>query len=103
MPCDKSSKRRGLMRLSMASVALPSALLLQACAGQTPAPQVRVPQSFREACVGPVSPMRTQADGDTFMVQQEAALKVCDAKRAALVEIIDGANVAVRPRKRWPF
>lgn len=45
--------------------------------------------------------MRTQADDDTFKVQQEAALKACDARGTALVEIIDGANGALKPKKRF--
>lgn len=45
--------------------------------------------------------MRTQGDLDVFAVQQEAALKVCDAKREAVVAIVDGAQA--KPKKRWPF
>lgn len=41
--------------------------------------------------------MRTQADADTFMVRQEAALQVCEFKRSGLEALVD----ASQPDRPW--
>jgi hypothetical protein len=36
-----------------------------------------------------------------YSVRQDAAIGSCNAARKALVEIIDGTNEAVKPKKRF--
>lgn len=72
------------------------ALSLSGCE-TPPSARLRVPETFREPCQGPTTPMRTQGDRDAFMVRQEAALGVCEAKRAGLVGMIDSTV----PKRRW--
>lgn len=45
--------------------------------------------------------MRTVGDLATFAIEQEAALAVCEAKRAGVVEIVEAANKAMNPRPWW--
>ena len=100
-PLRKSSKLRGLIPL----FPLLSLMLgLGACATKTPLrPTLNIPASLREACERP-NPEGVKTIGDlaAFSLRQDAAISVCEAKRRAVVEIVDG--VQVRPkRKRWPF
>lgn len=92
---------RGLMLLSLLTF---WTLGVAGCATAPKAPQITVPASLRAECDRP-NPQGVQTVGQLagYSVRQDAAIGVCDAKRAALVEIIDGANVAVKPKKRWPF
>lgn len=53
---------------------------------------------FREPCKGPpTADVRTVGDLATWGVREEAELQSCNAKRAALVEMIDAAN----PKRGW--
>jgi hypothetical protein len=44
--------------------------------------------------------MQTLGDLATFAKDQEAALRECDARRAAVVDLIDKAQPK---KKRWPW
>lgn len=88
--------RPALTRRSTLTTAVCCALSLSACA-ELPSARLRVPETFRERCAGPVSAMETQGDRDAFMVRQEAALGACEAKRAGLVGLID----ATAPKRPW--
>lgn len=72
------------------------ALALTACAGSR-APSPVIPQPFREACIGPDTPVITIADLAAFSVQQEVALQDCEAKRAGLVKLLE------TPAERKPW
>lgn len=37
----------------------------------------------------------------TYSIQQEADLQTCDARREALVSIIEAANEAQKPKRNW--
>lgn len=74
-------------------------LSLPACAALPSAPTIHVPQALREPCRGPTTPLRTQADDDTYKVRMEAALAGCSSRGDTLVQIIDGAQ----PKKRKRF
>jgi hypothetical protein len=43
----------------------------------------------------------TIGDLAAFSIRQEMALGICDARRAALVEIIEAHKQAVTPRKKF--
>ena len=45
--------------------------------------------------------MKTLGQLATFAIELEAAVSVCEAKRAALVQIVDHANKAVKPKRRF--
>lgn len=76
-------------------------MLLTSCATPTPSLHVKVPESLRANCASPdPSSVSTVGDLAAHSVRQEAALQVCDAKRSALVSIIEAANEAVK-KKRW--
>ena len=91
-----SNLRRAPMRRLIPITAALSALSLSACAG-APSAQIKVPATFRQACVGPTSPMRTAGDRDALLVRYEASLGACDAKRAGAVNLIDAAA----PKRPW--
>ena len=72
--------------------------VLTAC-GTVSQPRLIVPDSFRQPCAGPATEgVKTVGDLAVWGVREEAALQVCDTKRAALVGLID----ATAPkRKGW--
>lgn len=72
------------------------ALSLSACAG-APSARIKVPTTFRQACVGPTSPMRPAGDKDALLVRYEGALGDCEAKRKGVVRLIDAAA----PQRPW--
>lgn len=61
---------------------------------------IPVPQTFRDACERPRGAMRTDGEVGQFIVKQEAALADCDARRRGLVDLVDGANKAVAPKRK---
>jgi hypothetical protein len=101
MPNASSAKPRlPSNRLTLACVLL-SVIALQGCATVKPrAPTIRVEPALRAKCTGPTSPMQTLGDLATFAKDQEAALRECDARRAAVVDLIDKAQPK---KKRWPW
>lgn len=78
---------------------------LAACATTNPPPlQIPVPDSLRASCERP-SPDAVQTVGDlaAYSARQDAAVRVCDARRAAVVAIVDGANAVVKPKRKKVF
>lgn len=75
-------------------------LSLSACATNPSALSLTVPDTFREACERPKGYLRTDGEVAQFIVRQELAIGDCDAKRRGLVDLIDGTNEALKPRKR---
>ena len=52
---------------------------------------IQLPQSLKEPCLGPdVSKVATIQDLAKASIDQEAVIVVCEAKRKALVELIEG-------------
>lgn len=69
------------------------ALALNACAG---ASNVVIPESLRAPCVTTVDVSGAQTVGDlgNAIVQGDADLRVCDAKKTAVVAIAEARNRA---------
>ena len=75
---------------------------LTACATATaPTPGKAIPQSLRTACDRP-DPAGVKSIGDlaAFSLRQEAALSICDSRRAAVVAVAD-AYAARAPLTHW--
>jgi hypothetical protein len=73
---------------------------LSACASNPSAPHLTVPQTLRAPCKGPTSPLRTQADDDALKVRYEEAIVACSKRGDTLVELIDGVNQVVEPKRK---
>ena len=80
------------------------ALMLSGCASVPRHPTIPVPDTYREACERP-DPSGVQTVGDlaSYSLKQDASLKDCNAKRDGLVQIIDAANKAAKPKPWWRF
>ena len=77
-------------------------LALTGCATANPL-TIKLPATLKEPCPrAEVGPLETVGDLGALVVRQEAAVKVCDARREAVVSIVEGYNAATRP-KRWPW
>ena len=87
-PSSKSMNRLTPQRPFLMASCLLGALALTACAANR-APSPVIPQPFREACIGPDTPVITVGDLAAFSVQQEVALQDCEAKRAGLVKLLE--------------
>jgi hypothetical protein len=70
---------------------------LSACAGAN----VVIPESLRAPCVSTVDVSGAQTIGDlgSAIVQGDADLKVCDARKSAVVAIAEARNTSWY----WPF
>ena len=92
---------RGHRKRSIPIFWLAGALALSGCA-QTPLIlSVPVAQSLRNPCpdVRETEPVRTAGDLAAFSVKQEAALQVCEARRAAILAAVDAHNAAAQGLK----
>lgn len=98
-----SSPPRALRRPFLTICALLGALASTACASQPKPPTIPVPDALRQACVGPAADgVQTVGDLAVFSVRQEAAIALCDARRASAVALIDQANGTSDERGWWP-
>lgn len=81
------------------------AMLLAGCVTTPKSAPIIVPESLRRPCErAPIGPLRTEGDKDALVIRQEGAVEKCDGRGNALVEIIDGHNKALEPRRDWwPF
>ncbi len=95
---------QALRPLSLTMCLALGATALTGCAA-TPKPvTIRVPDMLATPCPRPdPSDVSTIGDLATFSIRQEAALGVCDARRAALVEVIGAHTTAVTPAPWWAF
>lgn len=63
-----------------------------------------IPESLRARCAGPATAgVETIGQLAAFSVRQEAALQVCDERKAAVVAIVDAHKAVVMPRPWWRF
>ena len=77
------------------------AVSLSGCATVQPV-TINIPQTLREPCArAELTALGTVGDLGALVVRQEAAVAVCDARRAGLVELIDSHAQTVRPRPWW--
>jgi hypothetical protein len=98
-----SSPRRGLTRLLILSSAIGFALLLPACATAPKPVTINLPPLLREPCERAEIAAGTVGDLGATIVRQEAAVAVCDARRAAVVAIVDAHTQTVTPKPWWEF
>lgn len=93
--------RKPLAPISL-SLLLCVTLGLQACATRPTSPRTEVPASLKAKCERPAGAEDVRTDGElaTYSTLQDAALQVCDARRDALVRIIEAGQSAVGPRSR---
>lgn len=98
-PLRPSSKPPGLTLLSLAMFLM---LGVGGCNATAPRATLTIPQSLRAPCERP-DPQGVATVGELagYSIKQDAAIAVCDARRAAVVAIVDGAQA--KPKKRWPF
>jgi hypothetical protein len=82
-------------------IAAASALALGGCQTVAVRPTLTVPDSLRATCERP-NPEGVATVGDlaAYSLKQDAAIRVCDARRAAVVAIVDSAQPK---KKRWPW
>lgn len=101
-PFNVSKPLRAVMLLSLLGFSM---LGVAGCQTAKPPPlQISVPESLRAPCEHP-SPEGVQTIGQlaSYSVRQDAAISSCDARRSAVVAIVDGANLIVKPPKRKVF
>lgn len=80
-----------------------SALALSGCASNPKPLTINLPAMYREPCArADLGALETVGDLGALVVRQEAAVAVCDARRAGIVAIVDGYTAATKPR-RWPW
>jgi hypothetical protein len=97
------------MRAALAGLC--AAFLVTGCATATGPMTLTIPVSpvLREACPRPdFQAVQTVGELAAFSVRQEAAVAVCNERRAAAVAVIDAANAMgaqmaqqLKPRKWW--
>lgn len=78
-----------------------SVMLVGGCQTVPVRPTLTVPDSLRATCERP-NPEGVSTVGDlaAYSLKQDAAIRVCDARRAAVVAIVDSAQPK---KKRWPW
>lgn len=100
---QKSRRPWGLGRWCLLMLAALGVMLSSGCATVRPTPPAPVtitpPPALTERCTGPELPADPITVGDvmSFSVAQEAALVTCEARRAALVAIIEAHRSIVTP------
>lgn len=79
------------------------ALVLQACASQPQPLTISVPPPLSEPCPRSGNPEAVQTFGDlaVFSLRQEVDLATCEARRAALAELIGAHASVVTPERPW--
>ena len=98
-----SRPHRGLTRLLTLSSAISSALLFPACATAPKPVTINLPLLLREPCERAQIAAGTVGDLGATIVRQEAAVAVCDARRAAVVAIVDAQTRIVTVKPWWRF
>lgn len=79
-------------------------LALTGCAANPKAVAINLPSLLKEPCPrAELGPLATAGDVGALVIRQEAAVQVCDARREAVVSIVEGYNTAVRPKRWWQF
>ena len=65
---------------------------------------INIPPTFREPCArAELTALETVSDLGALVIHQEAAVAVCDARRAGVVALVDAHAATVKPRKWWRF
>lgn len=75
------------------------AFLVAACATTPTPPLIQIPPSLKAECERPdPSNVATIGDLAVFSLKQDAAIRVCDAKREAVIAIAEASQP--KPRKK---
>lgn len=78
------------------------AVALTGCASVPEPVTIEVPQSLRARCEGPATEgVQTVGELAAWGIRSEAALQTCEARREAVVAIVDSHRKAVTPRPWW--
>ena len=79
-----------------------SGLGVQGCQTSQPAPLViQLPETLRAPCQHPnPDQVQTAADLAAYSIRQAAGIEICNAKREAVVAIVDAHKQIVDPPKR---
>lgn len=92
------------LRPSTLLLPLAFAVSLSGCATIPQPVTINIPPTFREPCPrADLTALGTVGELGALVVRQEAAVAVCDKRRAGLVEFIDAHAATVKPRKWWQF
>jgi starvation-inducible outer membrane lipoprotein len=77
---------------------------LSGCATIPQPVTINIPPTFREPCPrADLTALGTVGDLGGLIVRQEAAVAVCDARRAGVVALVDAHAATVKPRKWWQW
>lgn len=100
-----SRPQRARTPLLMVSFALASALLLAGCVTAPRPVTINLPEgsTLREPCPRAEIKAATVGDLGETIIRQEAAVGVCDARRAGLVAVIEAHKQTVVPAPWWRF
>jgi len=98
MSCSKPQVQTPRLTLLLPLVFAAS---LSGCATVQPV-TINIPQTLREPCArAEITALGTVGELGALVVRQEAAVAVCDARRQAVVSIVDAHAQIVRPRPWW--
>jgi hypothetical protein len=74
------------------------------CAHQPSPLTINVPDSLRSPCERPaIEGVKTVGDLAAVSIRQEAALSVCDARKSAVIAIVDAYKAVVDPKPWWKW
>jgi hypothetical protein len=92
------------LRLSTLLLPIAFAVSLSGCASNPQPVTINIPPTFREPCArADLTALETVGDLGGLIVRQEAALSICDGRRAAAVAIIDAHTQVVTPKPWYEF
>ena len=92
------------LRLSTLLLPIAFAVSLSGCATNPQPVTINIPPTFREPCArADLTALETVGELGALVVRQEAAVAVCDARRAGVVALVDAHAATVKPRKWWQF
>ena len=92
------------LRLLILLLPLAFAVSLSGCASNPQPVTINIPATFREPCArADLTALETVGDLGGLIVRQEAAVAVCDARRAGVVALVDAHAATVKPRRWWQW
>ena len=90
------------LRLSILLLPIVCAVSLSGCATNPQPVTINIPPTFREPCArAELTTLETVGDLGGLIVRQEAAVAVCDARRAGVVALVDAHTATVRQKPWW--
>ena len=100
---EKSTRYLRVRRLCLMMLLAFGVTGLTGCVHTQPTLKITVPESLKACLKTERPPVEGLTVGRlaTYSIQQEADLQACDARREALVSIIEAANEAQKPKRWW--